>query len=379
MRKHTIAVLAGIAVVISACSSSGGGDAGLGAGEGYTVLGALAELPPAPDEVFLVQTADLIAATELAGLERPEELDPATAVDWLNPLTGLPLAEGEQWAPVFVPPPTVTHEAGVHLITEFDDLAGWSVLDVDSYAEYGTAPHTFSVLAGEFDETTLEHLPEVGDGVRTVGEGEDLWADVTAASAVSRIGQPVRMAHHEGLLAVAPHTDRVQEWLGDPEETLAEDEGLAAVAGALDEAEVVSAMLSVGGAHTLQGGPLAESSAPDAESVLAQLEDRMDYLPEAAFDIVGIGWTARDGEPVMVLAYHFGTQSSAEASVDQLDAVFTEGQTVQDGLPLAELFEVEEITAHGPVVVVTLQAAHPRAPHQLPTMLMARDLPFLHQ
>lgn len=378
MRKHTVAVLVGAALVVSACSSSGG-DAGLGTGEDYTVLGALAELPPAPDEAFLVQTADLTAATQLTGLERPEAPDPATAAAWLHPLTGLPLAEGEQWTPVFVPPPTITHEAGVQQITEFDELAGWSVLDIDSYVEYGTPPHTFSVLAGEFDETTLEHLPEVSDGVRTVGEGEDLWADVTAASAVSRIGQPVRMAQDEGLLAVAPHSDRVRDWLGDPQETLADDERLAAVAGALDETEVVSAVLSAGASHTLEGGPLAESSAPDTEDVLAQLEQQMGDLPDEAFDVVGIGWAARDGEPVMVLAYHFGTQESAEASVEQLHTVFTEGATLQGGVALAELFEVEEITAQGSVVVATLHAAHPRAPHQLTTMLMSRDLPFLHQ
>ena len=379
MRKSSIGALVAVGLLATAC---GGGDgAGLGVGEEYTVLGALAELPPAQDDTFQVQTADLTAATELAGLERPQEPDPAAVGPWISPLTGLAISvEDEEFAPVFMPPPTVAYGPGLQLIAEFDELAGWSLVDVDSYVEYSTPPHSFTVLSGEFDDTTLEHLPEAGDGVRTVGEGEDLHTDLTAISAVSRIGQPVRMGQEDGLLAVSGRTDPVQDWLGDPEETLADHEGLAALAGALDEAEVVSAMLSVGGSSTLrEGHPLTESVAPDAETALDQLEERLDYLPEHAFDAVGIGWAALEGEPVMVVAYHFGDAEAAEASVEPLETVFTEGESTQTGRPLATLFEVDEIAADGPVVVATLHAADPRAPHSLPSLLMARDLPFLTQ
>lgn len=367
------------ALTVTACG--GGGEDGLASGDGYSVLGALAELPPAEDDSFVVQTADLTAATELAGLERPEEPDAAAVAGWMNPLTGLAISvEEDEWAPLFAPPPVVTFSQGPQQVEEFDELAGWSLVDVDSYVEYSTQPNAFTVLSGEFDEATLKHLPEAAEGVRTVGEGEDLRIDPTAGSAVSTIGQPVRMAAEDGRLAVSGHTPLVERWLGDPEETLADHEGLAALAEALDEADVVSAMLSVGGASSLrEGHPLTESRAPDAETVLDQLEARLDYLPDQAFDAVGVGWTARDGEPVIVVAYHFGDEAAAEASVEPLEAVFTEGESLQTGRPLAELFEVEQIAADGPVVVATLHAADPRTPHQIPSMIMSRDVPFLHQ
>lgn len=373
MHARTVVGLAVTALAVTACSSGGASD-GLGAGEDYSVQGALAELPPGPSGEFLVQTADLTAATELAGLERPTELDAGATAGWIGPLTGAPLPGGTEWAPVFAPVLQSVDVTMTSLIEEFDEQAGWSLIDVDSFAELSAAPRTFAVISGDFEETALEHLPEVADGVRTVGEGEDRAANMSEPSALNRIGQPVRMAQVDGKIAVSPDTDPVQDWLGETEESLADHPGLSALAEALDEQDVVSAMLSTGGDYSAIASVAANLPEQSREAML----ERMSALPEQQFSAVAAGWTVEDDEPLMVLAYYFGGEETAESAVESVETMLTEGVTT-GGRPVSDFFEGAEVTADGPVVTATLRPANAQAPHQLPRMLMLRDVPFLHQ
>lgn len=369
--KHVLVAVASASLLLAACGdagseSAGGGD-GLGVGDDYTVLGALAELPPAPVSSFMVLTGDLTTAGELAGLERPDELDVAAVGAWLGPLTGGP---SDDPVPVMVPGPEALSQSSSQY-EDVHELAGWTLLDVDSFVEFSTHPHVFTVVTGDFADDTLDHLPEVAEGVRTVGEGEDGLVNFDQISAVSRTGQPVRMALGEGKLALGGDTRVVQSWVTGVGQTLADDESLARLAVALDSVDVVSAMLV-----TKQLGGFAHFPMPSHDDL--EIPD-LEFLPEHPFSAVALGWAVEGDEPRIVLAYHHFSADSAEASVDQLETLFAEGETVRGGFALADLMEVVEISAEGRVVTAVLRPVEPGTPRTVVNLLMNQDVPFIHQ
>ena len=167
----------------------------LSSGDDYTVLGALAELPVSTDtDGLMIQTGDLVAATELAGLERPTEPDVDAVANWIFPLTGLP--RDDTFGPLFVPLGQVFNYQDLRSIAEFDDALGWSLVDADAFVEQSTPPESFAVITGDFDETTLSpDLTEVADGVVSYGEGEDFDSNLIGLpNPVDGLGRPVRLA-----------------------------------------------------------------------------------------------------------------------------------------------------------------------------------------
>jgi len=115
-------------------SGGGGVEAGSGlrSGDGYSVEAALAELPASVGtDGLLIQTADLAAATELSGLERPTGFGIDELSGWILPLTGVE-AEDQPVAPVFVPLAEVFNRQQIARIEEFDEELGWSLVDVDA-------------------------------------------------------------------------------------------------------------------------------------------------------------------------------------------------------------------------------------------------------
>lgn len=237
--------------------------------------------------------------------------------------------------------------------------------------DLATAREGFTVVAGELADDTLHHLPEVGDGVRTVGEGEDLFVDLTQTSAVSRIGQPVRMGQADGKLALGARTPAVEGWLTGSGASLADDPELRALAEALDGHDVVSAMLYPGeeGAFAHLALPAGGARAPD-----------VDFLPAVPFTAIAVGWTVEDDRPRMVVAYHYPNADVAGEAVEDLRTMFEEGHTLHhQNSPLSDWVDLVELTAQGSVAVATLDAVEAQAPHRLPHLLMSRDVPFVHQ
>ncbi|MCK0110870.1 hypothetical protein MWU75_01765 [Ornithinimicrobium sp. F0845] len=375
MRTKIMVGMAVTALVATACS--GGAEDGLGTGEAYTVLGALAELPGPPSPGLMIQTADLTGATEAAGLERPDTPEGIALVEWISPLLGQPIGESGEPAPVFVPVAEVFNLQQLHQHQEFQESLGWSLVDVDSFAELVLPPERFAVVAGDFDESTLAaDLPEVAEGVVTFGEGEDLSTDLENASVVSRLGQPIRLAQQDGRVVAASGTAAVEDWLAGLDETLADDESLAAVAAALDEQDAVSAVLLSGG--SFQGAQtLAGSGAP--ESTVAQLQDELAGLPSAAFGTVGIGWTVQDGEPVIAVAYHLGSEDAVERAAPEFEAMYQDGVELTSGRPVSASVELLSVESSGQVLVVRAASAEPARVRWLLNQLSARDVPFAHQ
>ena len=154
------------------------------------MLGALAELPASTDtDGLMIQTGDLVAATELAGLERPTEPEVDAVASWIFPLTGLP--RDDTYGPLFVPLGQVFNYQYLRSIAEFDAALGWSLVDADAFVEQSTPPESFAVITGDFDETTLNpDLTEVADGVVSYGEGEDFETNLSGGVQPRRSARP---------------------------------------------------------------------------------------------------------------------------------------------------------------------------------------------
>ena len=182
---------------------------------------------------------------------------------------------------------------------------GWSVVDVDSFV--GT--NHFLVASGDFDDNTLDDLPEVDDGIVTdIEDHEDEESD-------GAMGLLTRFAEDDGRLVASSETDTVKEWLGDGE-SLADNAAYADVAKALDEQDVYSAAIT---------------RLPDDDE---------------AYDLVAIGWSEDDDEPLVSAAYHFDSEDAAEDNVDSLRERF-------ESDAFAEHLDVEDAGTEGSSVVVT--------------------------
>ena len=367
--------LSAVALLVPATVPSDDSSLQLSSGDDYTVLGALAELPVSTDtDGLMVQTGDLVAATELAGLERPSEPDIDAVASWIFPLTGLP--REDEFAPLFVPLGQVFNYQYLRDIAEFDTALGWSLVDADAFVEQSTPPESFAVITGDFDETTLNpDLTEVADGVVSYGEGEDFETNLRGdPNPVDRLGRPVRLAWDGDRIAASFSTPFVQQWLAEPDETLADDAALAGVATALDEADVVAAVLT----RVEPGFDQLGSSQPISSEVLAELQDVVqDQVPLAPFDAVGFGWNAVDGEAAITVAYHFSSADGAADSVASLEKLYREGLSMVTNEPISESVTIDEIAATGDVVSVSLSIPDDSRPQVIYDMLLRRDLPFI--
>lgn len=355
MRTTTMAGAAALTLALSACSLlPGSGSDGLTSGDDYSVTGALAEVPLVTGDDISVATADLVRATEINGVDRPATFDPKAIFVWEASLDGRPFSgtgDDRDYGTVHAAPPQVGRNSLGSKHTEFEELAGWTTLDVDSYVEV-RAPHDVTVLTGAFDDDTLADLPEVEPGVRTIGEGPDRKQDLEKVTPVSPVGWPMRTSVEDGNLAISPSTETVQSWREGPDSSMADHPALGPIATALDEEDVVSARLEAGDFRSagLQGS--------EAEP-----------LADHPFDGVGVGWGAQDGEPRVVVSYHFADDDAASAAVEPLREVF-------DAPTVAEDLVIEEISADGSLVTARLSTVKANSQHSVPARLQRRDAPF---
>jgi hypothetical protein len=373
-QRLPVIVLLTIGSVVAACGDSGGGESRLSSGDGYSVKGALAELPAgAHDDGSLISTGDLAAATELLGLDRPEQADGESVVRWLGPLTTTSGEDG-RFGPLFVPLGEVFNVQRLNEVAAYDEALGWSVIDVDAFVEYSAPPNLFAVVAGDLDDATLSSdLDEVSEGVVTYGDGDDLEQNLEAPNPVDPLGRPIRLAQDGDRIAASFSTPMVEEWVAGADETLADDEALASVAEALDEADVVAAVLTAaqGGIDPLVGGEL---SPEQLEAVMAQVEEQ---VPPAPFDVVGIGWGADEGEAAIEVAYHFSSADDASEAVGSFERLYGEGTSLVTNEPISDQLTLDDVTADGEVVAVSLTLPDDSRPQVIYDMLFRRDLPFI--
>ncbi len=333
---------------------------------GFSVRGALAELPAGTSGLELdqamISVADLDAATTAVGATRPTDAGREAWVEWMGPLTGI----GPSKVFLALPQGFNTQAAAPE---EFAEVAGWSAVDVRSYAELSAPPYTFTVVQGVPDNALADSLVDSGDGIRSTREGEDFEQDLEEVSSVDRLGRPIRFLQRDDRVGFGTSTALVTAWAEDGA-SLADDDSFDAVAAALDEEEVISAVL----ARAPRGGLAATLGQRLSPEQLRAVQEELDgMLPEKPFDTVGIGWSA-DGEVHVV--YHFADDGAARASVDSLERAWREGTTVQGRQPMSDLVTVDEVEAEGEVVVVTVEPADGRAGVPL-QMLQSREFVFV--
>lgn len=335
---------------LSACSDDDADDAGQ-----WSVRGALDELPRgiAEDGLWVV-TADLDGALKAGGLTRSGD-----DLDWLAALGAMPV-DGRT-APVFVPIGTgfnVPYAAS----GEFAEQAGWSVHDVESFVEAGRPPNVLTVASGDFDEDTLnKDLIEVADGIVSNSDADDRHTDLENADGFSPLGQPIRLSEEDGRIALSTSTPLVQAWR-EGEDTLADDDRAVDLAIALDDEDVLSAVLSE---------PL------DSSTLRGARPGRIaDLLIEQSFDGVGIGWSVDDGEPEIHVAYHFENERDASAAIEPLTALWRDGSALRDGRPYAERFAVSDVEKDDAVVRISLELQADNSPQLIFQMLESGEPVF---
>lgn len=373
MRSRVMVMVCAVGLLAAACSG-GDGDT-LGAGDGYSVQGALAELPAEAGEgEVVVVTADLEAATDAAQLERPDTPEGQAVIEWLAPMIGGP--DDGQPKRVFVPLGEVFNPSYLAHHEEFADELGWSATEVGAFVEASAPPRMFAVVTGDFADDAPSGEPGA-EGIVTVGEGEDLAADLEVRTAARPLGRPLHQVRKEERLAVTRSTEHATAWASGPEETLADHEALAAAAGALDEAGVISAVLVAGRSVPLQDALGLNAS----EGTLTELEEEYrDLLPAAPFTAVGVGWSV-DGEGAaeVTVAYVLPDEDAADQAVAALERQLEEGQSLRSRRPLNELITLRQATREGNIAVLTLGVSEGSRPGVVYQLLQERDLPFVHR
>ena len=353
-----------VVVTLAACAAAGAcaGASDVGpevGGDDSSILGYLDELPaPADDQgdSVMVTYADLDRATEIGGLERPDDLDDPDAVgDWLLDVTGTRVTDAHPVAALV--PGALEQATSIGDHQGFVDDVGWSILEVDSYAERDTLPARVTVLDGEFDRDRLDSaLDDAGDGVWVAGDpdGELHIEDVTPARP---IGQALWLSLDGNRLRVARDE---RDALPAEADSLADVPALAALAAALDEHEVYSAMLAVGSASVAD--PLPDIFTDDVppedfdEAVDDAVEDFSNQPRCEGLTGVAVG-VADDGDPLIVLVLSQIGEEAAEANADVLGSVLDSGTDAVSDRAWSEMVTVESVEAEGDVVVATLRPA----------------------
>jgi hypothetical protein len=339
-----------LALTAAGCGEGGGGESTDSMGTSVTDYLAALPAPAESGEIVTVTYADLARASEIAGLERPDDPADVDAVaDWLQDLTGV-----RADSPVAALPPDAAEiaRAGADQQAFVDDV-GWSLLEVDSFAERATVPARVTVLDGAFDRDRLESvLADAGDGVWVAGD-PDKPTDVAGVTPARPLGQPLWLTLDGGRLRVAAD-ERDTSTEGD---TLADDAALVALAGALDDRDVYAAMLA-------SGGSIGSGPPPDIilDPPSGDIDDIEDALVEEASRPRCVGVTgvavgvADDGEPVIVVLLS-QPGDAAEANAGALAAAFESGMDAGSGRPWSDLVTVESVDVEGDVVVATLRPA----------------------
>lgn len=391
----TIVVMAALALGLAACSDDAPGPAPATAAPAssvpvttsapvttvaddaddadWSVAGALAQIPADDADQFELVTADLAGVAELFGVSAPDDLTDTGALfdGWLLPLT-FPGSTDYRPEPVWVVVPEPLVPADARRIAEFDDLAGWSVADVDSFVHYLPPPPGYLVVAdGEFADDALAGLTTVADGVVSSHAGEELAPDFAVDSPLDALGRPVRMARRGDRIAMSLTAEAATAWLSGTGPTLADDPRLAAVAAALDDADVLAA-------HLFRADFLFDPVAlAGADPALAeQLTDRAPAVDP--FDTVGIGWAVTDDGSFETVLVYAPVGGDPERLAGQLADVFAEGVSFVTRQPLLDTIGATDptITAGAGVVTVTY-APTVRFWWSAVQAVYARDLPFV--
>lgn len=349
-------------------ASCSGDDGGEDSGGEFSVAELLAEIPESTlDDGYSLTASDIDRAAELANAERPsDDADVDEILDWALAMSGVRADEGEG-NPVAVLFPQAVNENRLAQIDEFRDELGWSLLQISSFIELNLPPVRFTVMDGSFDTDELDDaLGGADDGIWSVG-GEDFETDLADASAARPLGESLRLAERDGVLAVSRSTPPIEEWVEDDSDTLAEDDALVAVATALDDSEVYTAMILDGETLSIGGAAITPEQLQEFEETALQ-----------PFDVLGVGLSMDDGDALATFVYHHVDEDTAEENAARLEDLIEDGASLVDQEPLSNRFELVDVTVDGNTVTMTLHLADDALARQVFSMVFAQDIIATH-
>lgn len=368
--RHLAAAVCAVALVATACASES--DSG-GSGAGGTSVSAYLERLPAlgGDDPVIVTYGDIARAAEIAGLERPDDVSDADAVSsYFLPLTGV-ARDGETARVAALVPQVSQPGRGTSDVQGFVDDVGWSILEVDSFAERATLPRLVTVLDGDFDDDRLDGaLDDAGDGVWQVGD-PDGGLDMDDITPARPIGEALWLSLDGGRLTVARDEGdlRATRDADGGEGTLADDPALSSLAQVLDDHDVYSAMLTAD-----DGLLLADPSVVLGERVSSEQIEALDL--DACEGIIGAAvGIADDGEPLFVLSLAHLDHTVAEGNLAVVTEALEDGARLRTGQPWSDVLSVESIEVDGSVLTATARPGADVPPSMWYGLIADRSFP----
>lgn len=329
----------------------------------FSVRGSIESLPRPSDASYPIAVGDLAAGVQALGLEAPVTAEEKQ--DWGRALS----VPSPGSAVTFMLPRDLT----TALSLEEEPELGFDLTQVTSWAEVGFGPDA-QVLTGDFDEDTLSpDLINIGDGVRSAGEGEDLYSNLEQRTALRPLGQPLRVGQDGDRIMLSSTTRTVANWLGGLGPTLAEDPGVLETADQLDAVGAISGYFLVdpSGGAGIESLVSASASPEEAKRRLAEMKQWSITQP---FGVIAVGTVLEGTSARDVVVYHFGSESAAATAHEQVERAWADGLLLS-GAPVAELFTVHEARAEGATVVVLLDRAEAGS-DALTRMLVSREAPL---
>lgn len=336
MVSTRVAALLALALALGACTGSPAPD--------YSVMGALEQVPAdiGAGEPLIIVSADVGALADRKAVELPVPIeDDAAEERWLQELLGGGADSGGPYVPL---PPNWKLAFMAH--EEMQEELGWSWLDVTSFVDAKTiqrpaedlrafARYTVVTTAG--DVTIPPSATTLDSGLAQVGTAEETLQDHSAARPQ---GGPrfMRVRNHD--VAVGLNERDVRAWPDDGV-SLADHDGLAAVAEVLDEVDALTARL------TREDFALADSV--------------------AAHDALGVAEHVVDGRLTLRIAHHF-PDADPDEQLDELRTLWESLHRPGDSSPLG--IEVVDSGTDGAVAWLT---AHPGDDHDTGAIQGAMD------
>lgn len=245
--------------------------------------------------------------------------------------------------------------------------------DIAADVQAGQPPRNAIAALGNFDtsaiDTTFRNNTTWADDLTTPSYHghafyrwmDDLKMDVTKryTGLFTDLGQSRRIAFPDPSTFLYSRDDDTMHALldatDDPGSTsLAADDAHLAVAAALDDNGVYSAMIL--GQQLLN--PLASSpgqSAEQAKKVIAEMRKHAlkPYL------LAGIGETLVDGSPRTVIVLANADADAARANAEALRGLITDGRSLQSQRPWSDFFGIDSVTTDGSLTIGVLTLTDP--------------------
>lgn len=265
---------------------------------------------------------------------------------------------------------------------------GFDLTAVDASIEAGTPPDQLAVFTGRFDPAEIDDAltsfepfaadVEVGEhaGVATYRFGAEGEIDVANRSGTRPLGESLRLGVGEATVWWARTDDGLERALeaaaGDGD-SLADDEGFAATASALDELKAYTAVFTAdAGAYdgTDVAGSLGRGLTPEqVEAIEEQLGDA-GGAGLVRWDVAALGETLADGRPGLAIVLGHDDEGSATDNVERLETVLREGQSLATRRPWSDLCADPDVRRDGTVVIATCDT---EAGGRAVQILVARD------